>query len=94
MMYKSITFDKRNAYWTNNRECNLMFLKQVENHIEDLLNNRGYVYLNQICEALGAGWDSYIHNPCFRRNEYIHDKIRFELKECADESYIVNIHCN
>lgn len=94
MMYKSITFDETNVNWSNSKEENLMFLKYSEMHIRDLLINRGYVYLNQICEYLGEGWDPDNYNTCFRYDGYIKDLIWFEIKPLDDVNYIVHIMCD
>lgn len=91
MIYKTIIFDEKNVNWTNCQEENLMFLKYSEQHIRDILNYRGYVYLNQICEYLGDGWDPDIYNPCFRHNDSVNDEIQFELKPLDKVSYTVYI---
>ena len=46
-------FDKSCYGWENNRDYNLMFLKAQQNHFNDLLTARGYVFLNDIYDALG-----------------------------------------
>ena len=94
MMYKSITFDERNVNWTNSKEENLMFLRYSEYHIRDLLSSRGYMYLNQICEFLGDGWDPDCYNHCFRHNDLRKDKIWFEFKPLGRVSYVVHIMCD
>lgn len=39
--------------WTKNPEYNLMFLRQQQNYANDLLNTRGYVFLNEVYDMLG-----------------------------------------
>jgi hypothetical protein len=41
-----------------------MFLRAEEQYFNDLLTVRGYVYLNQIYEALEVAWDPKNENPC------------------------------
>lgn len=56
-MEQFIIFDKENVNWKNDEGHNLMFLRATENHLKDLLNSRGYIYTNQIYEALGIKWN-------------------------------------
>ena len=46
-------FDPLNPNWKKDREMNLMFLRQVQNHMNDLLQIRGHVFLNNVYDALG-----------------------------------------
>ena len=39
--------------WSKDPEFNLMFLKQQMNYANELLKNRGYVFLNEVYEMLG-----------------------------------------
>ena len=94
MLLKTIEFDEKNIYWTNSKDYNCMFLRQMENHIKDVLSNRGYIYLNQICEILGDDWDPDIVNQCLRCNEFIKDKVWFEYSWFDDNSCFVYIMHN
>ena len=94
MLLKTITFDERNINWSNSEEGNLLFLKYMEMHINSILTNRGYVYLNQICEWLGDGWDPDYNNPCLRNNGFFKDGIFFEILPSDNGSLTVNIMCN
>jgi len=58
-------FDKDNPNWQPVQEYNLMFVRQVQNYLNDLLFTRGHVFLNEAYDHLGfprtpdgciAGW--------------------------------------
>lgn len=49
----STIFDRNSAQWSNDQEYNLMFIKAMQNHFNDLLRVRGHVFLNEIFDALG-----------------------------------------
>ena len=46
-------FDVGCKGWTKDPEYNLMYVKQVQNHFNDLLKTRGHVFLNEIYDAFG-----------------------------------------
>lgn len=46
-------FDEYCAGWTKDPEYNLTFLKLQQNHANDILRTRGYLYLNEVYEMLG-----------------------------------------
>ena len=66
-------FDESNPNWTRDPDYNKLFLTQVQNHANDLLKSRGYLFLNEVYEMLGfssktqigqqAGWTYNKHNP-------------------------------
>lgn len=47
-------FDESNKNWVKGaRELNFLFLKNVQNWVNDRLEARGYVYLNEVLDLLG-----------------------------------------
>lgn len=46
-------FDELSPEYTRNHDYNLMFLNQVQNSANDLLNARGHVFLNEVYDMLG-----------------------------------------
>lgn len=46
------TFDSNNARWEPTREYNELFLRSVMNHMNQLLQIRGHVFLNEVYDAL------------------------------------------
>lgn len=87
--------------WEANSDYNLMFLRNAENYLNDLLNSRGHVFLNEALDALGlkrtregavVGWvkgsggDDYVD---LGFADYYTDEY------CdAHDGYLKNIHLN
>ena len=46
-------YDDGSKNWSKLPENNLLFLRSVQNHMNDLLNLRGHVFLNEVYDALG-----------------------------------------
>jgi hypothetical protein len=65
-MAHEIIFDKdHSAYATKNREFNVAYIWQVQNHMNERLRYKGYVYLNTIYEDLGIEWCPLWENTCY-----------------------------
>lgn len=45
-------FDETNRQWTRNAESNYLWLKGVQSHMNNLLQIRGHVFLNEVFDAL------------------------------------------
>jgi hypothetical protein len=46
-------FDESNKHWEKKPEYNMMTLKSVQNHMNDMLHVRGHVFLNEVYDRLG-----------------------------------------
>lgn len=46
-------FDETCAGWERNSEYNMLFLRSVQQQMNDLLQSRGHVFLNEVHDALG-----------------------------------------
>ena len=88
--------------WEANSDYNFMFLRNVENYLNDLLTARGHVFMNEALDALGmkrtpegaiVGWikgcggDDYVD---LGFSEYYTD----EYSDAQSEEYLKNIHLN
>ena len=76
---KTILFDESCAGWCKNREVSRMFLARQSNYLAELLLSRGYVYLNQVYECLGAKWDPTWENLCWYGRPILIDIIPIEI---------------
>ena len=61
----------------------------IENYLNDLLEHRGYVYLNQIYEELHLPWDPKKENRCYNRENG--DRIEFDIRKEKQGINILNI---
>ena len=46
-------FDKGSHMWNRNGTYNLMFLRSQERYCNDILRNRGHIFLNEVFDMLG-----------------------------------------
>ena len=86
------TFDSTCPSWAKNEECNRMFIKHLDNYLNIVLENRGYVYLNQIYESFGVGWDPKKKNPCFMKDEC--NSLTFIVNEVSPYVYNITIQAH
>lgn len=49
----AIWFDESNPKWDRNPNFNMAFLKGVQSRCNDILHARGYIFLNEVYDALG-----------------------------------------
>lgn len=74
-----IIFDRNNPNWSEDKSFNIWFLLTQERYLHDLLKARGYLYFNQIYEALGAIWNPEYDNKCLRYNKKYFYQFQFEV---------------
>lgn len=64
-------FDEKNQNWNQQLEFNLLFLRGIENHMNQMLRIKGYVFFNDLMDVLHMprtregqkmGWRRDIHN--------------------------------
>lgn len=92
MLLETVLFDYTNPNWTNERDYCVIFLRQVEHHINKFLKRRGYLYLNQIYEALCVKWNPDDENPCIRYDEKQNKSIKFEMVELPNNAFVISIY--
>lgn len=57
---------KGSINWANDPGYNLFFLREAERTVNTLVQERGYIYLNEIYQSLGLKWDPEKENILFR----------------------------
>lgn len=83
------SFDKTNIHWNERSEYNKMFLKVQEGYFNDRLAARGYLFLNDVYDALG-----FPRVPAGQLIGWVHaegDVVIFRLKE-TDESFFIEFN--
>ena len=81
-------FDKKCKTWRKDPEANLMLLKWVENQSNELLKNRGYVFLRDIYEILGIPLDmeSVTHGWFYdKKTYYWYGQIEFDIYQTDND---------
>ena len=90
-------YEEGNNGWDEDPELRLFFLRQQQNHWNDKLRSRGFVFLNEIYEALGiaptregqvVGWVYDLKNP--KGDNYIDFGI-YDVKHSANGRFIEGI---
>lgn len=67
----TLVFDETNINWQRNADItkdinlNRTTIEINVRYFNDMLKNRGYLYLNQIYEVLGFEWDPNKQNVCY-----------------------------
>lgn len=87
MKTRTIQFDKDAFMWTNNRDYNIAFLKNLFEYWKDYLTCRDYIYLDKICESLGVNWNPDDENVCYRKE----DTLDFGFIEIDENVYLISI---
>ena len=77
----------------NVRECNIMFLRQIEAYSNDALRVRGYLFLNEVYRALGLSETLHGQLVGWIYDEKCPRYVNFEIYENTEKNYI-NIDFN
>lgn len=91
-------FDESSPYWRKDPEANLMFLRGVQDNLNEKLKKKGHLYLNDVYQALGlqeskvkckAGW---IYDKNSDGDDYIdfgiYDQNGDKLKDEAKRRFV------
>ena len=91
-------FDESSPYWRKDPEANLMFLRGVQDDMNEKLKKKGHLYLNDVYQALGlqesrykckAGW---IYDKNSDGDDYvdfgIYDQEGNELRDEAKRRFV------
>lgn len=62
---------KESIFYDSNDEYNRAFIKATEKHLNEQIKVQGYLYENQIFEALGLRWDPSQENRLYLSNDKI-----------------------
>ena len=73
---RRIIFDEKAIGWGSEDALNRLLIKHHITYLEEKCCCRGYLYLNEIYEALGIAWNPDDENVCFKYP--IRNRIRFE----------------
>lgn len=79
-----IIFDRNNPNWSKDEGFNLLFLRAQELYLNDLAKLRGYLYYNQIYEALGVCWNPENKNKCLKYDKDYIFQFQFEVFHIKD----------
>lgn len=85
---KTIIFDETCPAWTMDTDYNLVFLRYQADYIEELFKHRGYMYLNQIHEYFGIGWNPSLVNVCYLLGS---GPIEFKFEPVEDYKILIHI---
>lgn len=90
-------FDEANPNWDKSPEQNMYFLKMVQNQMNDKLQARGHVFLNEVYDALGfdrseagqfVGWIRNRDNTAMEASDGYIDFGIFDGKNYAKRAFV------
>ena len=90
-------FDEANPNWDKSPEQNMYFLKMVQNQMNDKLQARGHVFLNEVYDALGferseagqfIGWIRNRDNTAMEASDGYIDFNIFDGKNYAKRAFV------
>ena len=74
------------AFVDNDREANFVFLKKQQSHANDILDRRGYIFLNEVYEMLGFDKTKSGHVVGWMKNGEGDDFVDFGLFDVYNEN--------
>ena len=85
---KTIIFDQNSVGWCKYDNRNRRFLECQFSYLKELLALRGYLYLSQVYETLGAAWNPDDENVCYRKD----DRFNVEILPAENGTYMITIN--
>lgn len=85
---KTIIFDEKAADWSRHPDWNAEYLRAKRAYLMDLFNYRGYIYLNQIYEEFGIGWNPGMINSLYLAKS---GPIIIEFEPVEDNRILIHI---
>lgn len=55
-MYARFYDEESSMHWSSDPEINRLFIRTIENYLNDRLRSRGYLFLNEVYNELGLSW--------------------------------------
>lgn len=89
-MLATIKFNNECINWSENGMVNNAFVWNQINHMYDHIRCRGYMYLNEIYDLFGAGWDPHDSNDCLIYSEG-ENEFTCSVQQLNDTDYKINI---
>lgn len=86
---KTIRFDEHCVGWNKSIDWNRSFLNVQRDYIYEKLHRRGYMYLNDIYEGLGAKWNPEEENICYLAK---HGPLYIEFETIDNNVFLVKIY--
>ena len=84
---KEIIFDSNSFAWVDDWYSNRFYLHHQIRLFKELIQHRGYLYLNQIYESLCIEWSPDEDNICYRDP----DTFSFDFIQDGDDKIVITI---
>lgn len=81
-------FDKNSTGWTRNEGTNRYWLNITIGYLKEKFTCRGYMYLNEIHDALGIKWNPDDINLCYRAE----DGLNIEYESAGENEFVIKIY--
>ena len=91
----AVKYDNRCVGWTENKDYNRMFITYQQRYFNDLLRNRGYVFLRDVYESLGIPItkDSCVIGWIFEENNQYGDNfVEFDIRDSDGSNFIIDFN--